>query len=78
MFGLEVTKMDPNALHSLGIGITMLGVTGPALAIGMIGKAAIDAAARNPNAINEIRMLMIMAIAFAEAVAIYVLVIAIK
>ncbi len=50
------------------------GVLGPAIAIGMIGAAAMIGIARNPAASSKIQISMLIAIAFAEAVAIYVLV----
>lgn len=53
-----------------------IGSIGPALAIGLIGAAALMAMARNPDNSEKIQITMIIAIAFAEAVAIYVLVIA--
>jgi len=57
------------------IGFMMsIGTAGPALAIGLIGAAAMIAIARNPSASSKIQISMLIAIAFAEAVAIYVLV----
>ncbi|MCB9810943.1 MAG: ATP synthase F0 subunit C [Candidatus Nomurabacteria bacterium] len=53
-----------------------IGAIGPALAIGMIGAAALLAMARNPEIADKIQVAMIIAIAFAEAIAIYVLVVA--
>ena len=53
-----------------------IGSIGPALAIGMIGAAALFAMARNPQNSDRIQIAMIIAIAFAEAIAIYALVIA--
>lgn len=53
-----------------------VGAIGPGLGIGMIGKGALEAIGRNPEAANEVRTMMILAIAFAEAVAIYALVVA--
>jgi F-type H+-transporting ATPase subunit c len=53
-----------------------LGAIGPGIGIGLIGSKAVEAIGRNPDAANEIRTLMILAIGFAEAVAIYALVIA--
>jgi len=53
-----------------------IGAIGPALAIGLIGAAALMAMARNPENSDKIQITMIIAIAFAEAVAIYVLVVA--
>ena len=62
----------------LAVGLSIgIGTIGPAIAIGMIGKAAMEALGRNPEARGPISMNMILAIAFAEAVAIYVLIIAI-
>jgi len=58
---------------ALAIGI---GAFGPAIGIGLIGKGALDAIGRNPEAANEIRTTLILSIAFAEAVAIYALVVA--
>ncbi len=53
-----------------------IGSIGPAIAIGIIGAAALMAMARNPDNSEKIQITMIIAIAFAEAVAIYVLVVA--
>lgn len=53
-----------------------VGSIGPALAIGMIGAAAMFGMARNPENSDKIQIAMIISIAFAEAVAIYALVVA--
>jgi len=53
-----------------------IGTIGPALAIGIIGAAALIAMARNPENSSKIQITMIIAIAFAEAIAIYALVVA--
>jgi F-type H+-transporting ATPase subunit c len=53
-----------------------LGALGPGIGIGLIGKGALEALGRNPEAAGKINSLTILAIAFAEAVAIYALVIA--
>ncbi len=53
-----------------------LGAIGPGVGIGLIGKWALEALGRNPEAAGKIQSLAILAIAFAEAVAIYALVIA--
>lgn len=69
--------MDPEAFKSLAIAIAIgVGALGPGLAIGMIGRAAMEAIGRNPEASGKIQTGMILSIAFAEAVAIYALVIA--
>lgn len=53
-----------------------IGSIGPAIAIGMIGAAALIAMARNPEQSEKIQVAMVIAIAFAEAIAIYALVVA--
>jgi len=64
-------------LTNLAVAITIgLGVLGPALAIGMIGKSAMESIGRNPEAAGKVQTSMILSIVFAEAVAIYALVVA--
>ena len=71
---MEETQVASNALSvALSIG---LGSIGPAIGIGMIGKGAMDAIGRNPEAAGKIQGAMILSIAFAEAIAIYALVVA--
>lgn len=53
-----------------------LGGVGPAIAIGLIGAAALNAIGRNPEAADKIQTNMILGLAFAEAIAIYALVVA--
>jgi F-type H+-transporting ATPase subunit c len=53
-----------------------IGTIGPAIAIGLIGAAAVLAMARNPDNSEQIQIAMIIAIAFSEAIAIYALVVA--
>jgi F-type H+-transporting ATPase subunit c len=53
-----------------------IGAAAPAIAIGKIGSAGLEAIGRNPEAAGDVRSSMILAIAFAEAVAIYALVVA--
>jgi len=53
-----------------------IGSIAPALAVGMIGTAALLGMARNPDNSNKIQIAMVIAIAFAEAIAIYALVFA--
>jgi len=60
---------------TLMTGLTVaLGSVVPALAIGLMAKAGLEATGRNPEAASEIRTSMILGIAFAEAIAIYCLV----
>ena len=70
--------MDQETMKLLGAAIAIaVGAIGPAIGIGMIGKGAMDALGRNPEASGVIMTNMILAIAFAEAVAIYALIVAI-
>ena len=70
--------MDPAVMKMLAVGISAgLGMLGPALAIGMIGYAALTGISRNPEASGPILTNMILVTAFAEAIGIYVLIIAI-
>jgi F-type H+-transporting ATPase subunit c len=57
-------------------GVMAFGAIVPALAIGMIGSAAMKAIGRNPEAAGKVQTPMILAIAFTEAIAIYTLVVA--
>lgn len=69
--------MDLESVKSLASALAIsLGAVGPAIAIGIIGKSAMEAMGRNPEASAKIQTGMILSIAFAEAVAIYALVIA--
>lgn len=70
--------MDEETMKILGAAISIaVGAIGPAIAIGMIGRSAMQALGRNPEASGPIMTNMILAIAFAEAVAIYALIVAI-
>lgn len=53
-----------------------LGSVAPAMAIGKIVKAGLDAIGRNPDAASKIQTNMVLGVAFAEAIAIYALVVA--
>lgn len=69
--------MDPEAIKPLAVAIAIgIGGAMPALAIGLIGKAGLEAIGRNPEATANVQTTMILAIAFAEAIAIYALVVA--
>ncbi|HAU99454.1 MAG: ATPase, F0/V0 complex, subunit C [Microgenomates group bacterium GW2011_GWF2_45_18] len=64
-------------MKDLAIGLTMgLGSLGPAIGIGMLVSAGLQAIGRNPEASSKIQTNMVLGIAFAEAVAIYALVVA--
>ena len=64
-------------MRLLATGLTVaIGVLSPAIAIGLIGAAALNGIARNPEATSKLQTNMILAIAFAESLAIYALVVA--
>ena len=60
---METTALDMVALAK---GMSILALIGPAVAIAMIGKSAMDAIGRNPAAAKEVFTPMLMALAFAE------------
>ena len=65
-------------MEALAFGLTFgLPAIGAALAIGMIGTAALNALTRNPEKLSEIRTLMITAIVFADSLAIIGIIVAI-
>lgn len=70
MENIELLKQLAGAL---AIG---LGAVGPGIGIGLIGKSAMEAIGRNPEATDKVRTNMILSIAFTEAIAIYALVVA--
>lgn len=69
--------MDAETMKLLAPAIAMgLGSISPAIAIGIMAGKGLEATGRNPDAANEIRTSMILAIVFAEAIAIYALIVA--
>ncbi|MDR0956011.1 MAG: ATP synthase F0 subunit C [Candidatus Nomurabacteria bacterium] len=65
-------------MNLLGFGLTYaIAALGAGIGVGMIGAAALNAAGRNPEKINQYQSLMILAIAFTDALAIIGLVAAI-
>ncbi len=70
--------ISAEAARFIAIGLAAgIGTLGPAIGIGLIGKGAMDALGRNPEARSSIMTNLILSIAFAEAIAIYVLVVCI-
>lgn len=68
---------DPEVVRLIAVMLTIIGGTFmPAFCIGWMGKTAMEAIGRNPEAGPTILTNMIMAIAFDEAIAIYALVVA--
>ena len=73
-----IGTMEVDAAKAIGAALAIgLGGLGPGLGIGFIGRSAMEAIGRNPEAAGEIRTVMILAAALAEAIAIYAFVIAI-
>jgi len=65
-------------MDNLAFGLTFaLAAIGAALAVGMIGAAALNALGRNPEKASDIRSLMITAIVFADSLAIIGIIVAI-
>jgi len=70
--------LSPETARFIAIGFAAgIGTIAPALGIGWIGRSAMEALGRNPEARGAIMTNMILSIAFAEAVAIYVLIVCI-
>ena len=70
--------MDAEVVKMLAVGIVgSIGLLGPALALGLIGYAALTGIARNPEARGPIFTNMILVAGLTEAVGIYALIIAI-
>ena len=77
MFLSFADGMTVSAIAKLAAAIAIaIGGIGPALAIGMGVRGAMDAIGRNPEAENAIRGTMIIGLGLAEAIAIYCLVVA--
>jgi F-type H+-transporting ATPase subunit c len=69
--------MSAESIKNIAAGLTIvLGGVFPALAIGRMAVAAMEALGRNPEASPSVTTSLITAIAFAEALAIYALVVA--
>ena len=70
--------MTEEAMKMLAAGLAIgLGAIGPGIGVGILGRGAMEALGRNPEARGAIMTNMILAIAFAEAIAIYALIVAI-
>lgn len=68
--------MDIESAKLIGMAIAAgLGVLGPAIGVGLIGKGAMEAIGRNPEAAGKIISNMIVAVVFAEALGILALVV---
>jgi F-type H+-transporting ATPase subunit c len=64
-------------MNELAFGLTYaIPAIGAALAVGLIGMAALNAAGRNPEKVGDLRTLMITAIVFADSLAIIGIIVA--
>lgn len=69
--------MELEVMRQLAAAIAIgVGAVGPGLGIGFIGRGAMEAIGRNPEASGKIQTNMILAIAFTDAIAIFALVVA--
>lgn len=69
--------MDVEAARLIGMAIAAaVGVIGPGIGIGLIGRSAMEAIGRNPDASGKIVSNMILAIVFVEALGILAVVVA--
>lgn len=69
--------MDAETVKTIIAGATIaIGAFGPAMAIGKLASAAMEAIGRNPEAASKVQTAMILAVAFTEAIAVYALVMA--
>jgi F-type H+-transporting ATPase subunit c len=70
--------METDAMKMLAVGLAIgLGALGPGLGLGLIGFAALQGIARNPEARGPIFTNMILIAGLTEAIAIYALIVAI-
>jgi len=69
--------MDAEGLRLLAAAIAIaVGAIGPGIGLGMIGSKAMEALGRNPEAIDQMFVPLILSLAFTEAIGIYALVVA--
>ena len=64
-----------NTLIAIGAGIAVLGGLGAGIGIGLIGKGAVEAIARQPEASNDIRANMILTAALVEGAALFAIIV---
>jgi len=69
---LQASAVSLKGLAAIGAGIAAVGA---GIGIGRIGASALEAFARQPEALNDIRTLMIIAAALVEGTALFAIVI---
>ena len=70
-YSSEIAQAMVEVSKNLGMGAAAIGLTGAGIGIGQIGKGAVEAIARQPEASNDIRANMILTAAFVEGVALF-------
>jgi F-type H+-transporting ATPase subunit c len=70
--GLYITTLNFLTMGAIGAGLAALGA---GLGVGLIGSKAMDAIARQPEAVNDIRANMIITAALVEGAALFAIVV---
>lgn len=73
---MEFNQYFVQGMALLGAGIAMVAGLGQGIGQGIAAGKASEAVGKNPEAVNEIRSIMVLGIALAETTGIYALVIA--
>lgn len=73
---MQFNEFFVQGMAVLGAGIAMIAGLGPGIGQGIAASKGAEAVGRNPEAVNEIRSVMVLGIALAETTGIYALVIA--
>ncbi len=71
-FMLETVGSIANAGGAIGAGLAAMGA---GLGVGQIGKGAVEAIARQPEALNDIRSNMILTAALVEGAALFAIIV---
>ncbi|NLC96025.1 MAG: ATP synthase F0 subunit C [Erysipelotrichaceae bacterium] len=72
---MEFNQFFVQGMALLGAGISMIGGLGPGIGEGIAASKACEAVGKNPEAIGDIRSIMVLGIALSETTGIYSLVI---
>ncbi len=73
---MEFNQFFVQGMAVLGAGLAMIAGLGPGIGQGIAASKACEAVGRNPEAVNEVRSVMVLGIALAETTGIYALVVA--
>ena len=72
---MEFNTYFVQGMALLGAGISLIGGLGPGIGEGIAASKACEAVGKNPEAISDIRSIMVLGIALSETTGIYSLVI---